>query len=54
MDKAKQREYEKRIKGDVEDFQKEIAGIKKPEFPVGDTEAWRKERDGTDKEDKKK
>ena len=48
-DKKTQREYEENIKDDVMDFMKEIAGIKKPEFPVGITKEWRK-----DKEDVKK
>jgi hypothetical protein len=41
MNKQDRREYEESIKDDVIDFWKEVAGVKKPEFPVGDTKAWR-------------
>lgn len=43
--KKEQREYEENIKNDVLEFQREVAGIKRPEFPVGDTKEWRKKRE---------
>lgn len=49
--KQEQREYEKNIKGDVMDFMKEIAGVKRTEFPIGDAKEWRK---GKETEKKRK
>ena len=43
--KQEQRDYEKSIEGDVKDFMKEVAGIKKTEFPVGNTTQWRKDKE---------
>ena len=43
--RQEEREYEESIKGDVMDFMKELGGIKKPEFPIGDTKEWRKEKE---------